>query len=49
MVDHDCPDGEPIAIFESDAILMYLAEKSGWPFMSQGLRKRFDVVQWLMF
>jgi GSH-dependent disulfide-bond oxidoreductase len=49
MVDHDGPDGQPIAIFESGAMLMYLAEKSGGKFMPQDTRKRYDVIQWLMF
>ena len=49
LVDHDAPDGKPIALFESGAIMMYLAEKSGWRFMPADLRKRYDVIQWLMF
>src|SRR6185437_4694270 len=49
LVDHDGPGGKPIAIFESGAIMMYLAEKSGWRFMPADMRQRYDVVQWLMF
>jgi GSH-dependent disulfide-bond oxidoreductase len=49
LVDHDGPDRTPIAIFESGAIMMYLAEKSGWRFMPADMRRRYDVVQWLMF
>jgi GST-like protein len=49
LVDHDAPDGKPLALFESGAIMMYLAEKSGWRFMPAELRKRYDVIQWLMF
>ena len=49
LVDNDGPDGKPIAIFESGAILMYLAEKAGWKFMPQDMRNRYDVMEWLMF
>jgi GST-like protein len=49
MVDHEGPGGQPIAIFESGAMMMYLAEKSGHRFMPQDTRGRYDVIQWLMF
>jgi GST-like protein len=49
LVDHDGPDGKPIAIFESGAILMYLAEKAGGQFMPLDLRRRYQVIEWLMF
>lgn len=49
LVDHDGPDGKPISVFESGAILMYLAEKAGFQFMPQEMRRRYKVLEWLMF
>ena len=48
VVDTDGPGDGPYSIFESGAILMYLAEKTGrlWP---TDLKRRYDVTQWLMF
>jgi GST-like protein len=46
IVDHDGP--EPYAIFESGAILVYLAGKTG-RFMGKTDRERYDILQWLMF
>jgi len=48
IVDPDGPGGEPYPVFESGAILMYLAEKTG-QFMPSDMRERYDVIQWLMF
>jgi len=48
IVDHDGPDGEPIALFESGAILMYLAEKTG-RFLPTEPRTRIEVPTWLFF
>lgn len=48
LVDSDGPGGEPIALFESGAILLYLAEKTG-RFLSQEPRQRYATLQWLMF
>ena len=47
IVDHDAPNG-PLSIFESGAILVYLAEKTG-RFMPRELHQRFDVLQWLFW
>ena len=48
IVDSDGPGGKPYALFESGAILMYLAEKTGkfWP---QDPTTKYRVVEWLMF
>ena len=47
IVDHDPPGGgEPLAIFESAAILQYLAEKTG-RFMPRDVRGKYDVLQWV--
>lgn len=48
IIDTDGPGGKPLTLFESGAILMYLAEKSGklWP---ADMRQRYTVIQWLMF
>ncbi len=48
LTDSDGPDGEPISIFESGAILIYLAEKTG-RFLPSSPRERMNVIQWLMF
>ncbi len=48
IVDHEGPGGQPISIFESGAILMYLAEKTG-QFMSSDPRVRWQTVEWVMF
>jgi GST-like protein len=46
--DTDGPGGKPLKLFESGAILMYLAEKTG-KFLPQEMARRYEVIQWLMF
>ena len=48
ITDPDGPDGQPISLFESGAILLYLAGKTG-RFLPTGTRQRYEVLQWLMF
>jgi GST-like protein len=49
LVDHQPPDGAgPLSLFESGAIMMYLAEKEG-RFYPQELRSRWEVNQWVMW
>ena len=48
ITDPDGPDGKPISLFESGAILVYLAAKTG-RFLPGTDRERYEVLQWLMF
>ncbi|MCU9839863.1 MULTISPECIES: glutathione S-transferase family protein [Ruegeria] len=48
IIDPDGPDGQPLALFESGAILLYLAEKTG-RFIGETAADKARVVQWLMF
>ena len=48
LLDPNGPDGKPISVFESGAILIYLAAKTG-KFMPKSERQKYEVLQWLMF
>ena len=48
MVDSDGPDSKPMSVFESGAMLLYLAGKTG-RFLGKTDRARYETLQWLMF
>ena len=48
IVDQDGPGGKPLAMFESGAILFYLASRTG-RFLPEDIRLRWSVMQWVMF
>lgn len=48
MVDEHGPDGKPFSLFESGAILLYLASKTG-KFLGNTDREKFKTLEWLMF
>ena len=48
IIDPDGPDGKPLPLFESGAILIYLADKTG-QLIAQDAAGRYETIQWVMF
>mmetsp|Transcript_8269 Transcript_8269/g.14180 ORF Transcript_8269/g.14180 Transcript_8269/m.14180 type:complete len:215 (+) Transcript_8269:234-878(+) len=48
IVDPDGPDGKPLTVFETGAILLYLAEKTG-KFLPKDVHKKYEVIEWLFW
>jgi len=48
IVDHDTPDGKPMAMTQSNAILLYLSEKAGGAMMPKDPRTRARALEWMM-
>lgn len=48
IIDPDGPDGKPLGLFESGAILLYLAEKTG-KLIPAGAAARYETIQWVFF
>ena len=48
IIDPNGPNGQPLALFESGAILIYLADKTG-QLLPQDPAQRYEAIQWLMF
>ena len=48
IIDPDGPDGKPLGLFETGAILIYLADKTG-KFLSKDPAERYTAIQWLMW
>ncbi|HSH91726.1 MAG TPA: glutathione S-transferase N-terminal domain-containing protein [Ramlibacter sp.] len=48
IIDPDGPGGKPLPLWESGAILLYLAEKTG-QFIPEDAARRYETIQWLMF
>jgi GST-like protein len=48
IVDHDGPDGKPVAVFESGAVLLYLADKTG-KLLARSGAARYEALEWVFF